>query len=77
VVFSGLLANQRIDAPAAVNPIVDATGVKDSQDLDHVLARHLSHERPKFPTIPDRCERVVVPKMPAQRVATALLAPGR
>src|SRR5262245_10953410 len=44
VVYSGLPAYQRIDAPATVNPIVDPTGVKGSQDLDYVLTRHFSHD---------------------------------
>jgi hypothetical protein len=44
VVYSGLLAYQRIDAPATINPIVDPTGVKGGQDLDYVLTRHLSHD---------------------------------
>jgi len=38
--FSGLPPQQRIDAPAAVNPVVDPTGVKGSQDLYDVLKRH-------------------------------------
>ena len=44
VVCSGLLAHQRIDAPATVNPIVDPTGVQGGQHLDYVVTRHLSHD---------------------------------
>lgn len=50
VVYSGLLAYQRIDAPATVNPIVDAAGVKGGQHLDYVLTRHVSHDAREFPT---------------------------
>jgi hypothetical protein len=47
-VCSGLLAYQRIDAPAAVNPVVDPTALKGSQDLDYVLTRHLGHDASSF-----------------------------
>jgi len=40
--FSGLPTQQRINAPAAVDPVVDPTGVKGSQnvedaDLDDIM----------------------------------------
>jgi hypothetical protein len=43
VVSTGLLAYQRIDAPATINPIVDPAGVERRQDLDCVLTPHFSH----------------------------------
>lgn len=46
VVCTGLLAYQRIDAPATIDPIVDPGSVKGGQHLDYVLARHLSHDGP-------------------------------
>ena len=49
VVYTGLLAHKRIDAPATINPIVDPTGVKGFQDFDYVLTRHLGHNDGQFP----------------------------
>ena len=43
-VCSGLLAEQRVNTPAAINPVGDPTGVKGSQDVDYILRRHLNHE---------------------------------
>jgi hypothetical protein len=43
-VCPGLPPEQRIKAPAAVNPVGDPTGVEGGQDVDYVLSRHLSRQ---------------------------------
>jgi hypothetical protein len=43
-VRSGLSAQQGIDAPTTVDPVVDTTRVKSAQDIEYIRKRHLSHD---------------------------------